>query len=88
MADPVKRPAHYTKGSIEVIDFIDQTVAGYADPQMAYYLGNILKYCARAPHKGNMQQDLEKAEFYLRRAINRAATLSRPVTPVDSGDKS
>jgi hypothetical protein len=73
-ADPVRRPAHYTKGAVEVIDFIDQTLDGYTDPRVAYYIGNALKYLARAPHKGNTQQDLEKAEYYLRRAINRVAS--------------
>jgi hypothetical protein len=72
-SDPVKRPAHYTKGGVEVIDFIDQTLDGYTDPRVAYYIGNALKYLARAPHKGATQQDLEKAEYYLRRAINRVA---------------
>jgi hypothetical protein len=71
--DPVNRPVHYTKGGVEVIDFIDQTLDGYTDPRVAYYIGNALKYLARAPHKGATQQDLEKAEYYLRRAINRVA---------------
>jgi hypothetical protein len=74
-ADPVKRPAHYTKGTVEVIDFIDQTLDGYTDPRVAHYVGCAIKYLARAPHKGATQQDLEKAEWYLRRAINRVAAL-------------
>jgi hypothetical protein len=72
--DPVKRPAHYTRGDVEVIDFIDQTLDGYDDPRVAHYVGCAIKYLARAPHKGNTQQDLEKAEWYLRRAINRVAS--------------
>jgi hypothetical protein len=73
-ADPVKRPAHYTKGVIEVIDFIDQTLDGYEDPRVAHYVGCAIKYLARAPHKGATQQDLEKASWYLTRAINRVAS--------------
>jgi hypothetical protein len=73
-SDPVKRPAHYTKGGVEVIDFIDQTLDGYTDPRVAHYVGCAIKYLARAPHKGATQQDLEKAEWYLRRAINRVAS--------------
>jgi hypothetical protein len=74
LPDPVKRPAHYTRGTVEVIDFIDQTLDGYTDPRVAHYVGCAIKYLARAPHKGATQQDLEKAEWYLRRAINRVAS--------------
>jgi hypothetical protein len=74
LPDPVKRPAHYTRGGVEVIDFIDQTLDGYTDPRVAHYVGCAIKYLARAPHKGAPQQDLEKAEWYLRRAINRVAS--------------
>ena len=35
--DPVSHPAHYTTGSIEVIDFIE-------DQRLPYHLGNALKY--------------------------------------------
>ena len=31
--------------------------------------GNIVKYIARAPHKGTELQDLEKAQDYLKREI-------------------
>jgi hypothetical protein len=75
--NPVTKPAHYTAGAVEVIDFIDQTLDGYADGRTAHYVGCALKYLARAPHKGRMQQDLEKAEWYLRRAINRTAALAK-----------
>jgi hypothetical protein len=74
VADPVKRPAHYTRGEVEVIDFIDQTLDGYTDPRVAHYVGCAIKYLARAPHKGATQQDLEKASWYLTRAINRVAS--------------
>jgi hypothetical protein len=72
--DPVKRPQHYTRGEVEVIDYIEQVVKDYP-PEVAYHIGNVLKYLSRAPHKGAMQQDLEKAEWYLRRAINRVAQI-------------
>ena len=70
----VNRPPHYTQGAVEVIDIIEQIVSGYP-PEIGYHIGNVLKYVARGPHKGNMQQDLAKAEFYLRRAINKSVTL-------------
>jgi len=60
--DLVNSPAHYTKGGIEVIDFIEAKGLGYK-------LGNVIKYICRADDKGNPVQDLEKAEWYLKREI-------------------
>ena len=64
----IYKPEHYTKDNIEVIEFIEQVVQ-YYPAQEAYHIGNVLKYIARAPHKGNYIADLEKAENYLHRAI-------------------
>jgi hypothetical protein len=60
--DPVNHPSHYTFGSIEVIDVIE-------DWRLDYHLGNAVKYIARAYHKGNTIQDLKKAVWYLNRRI-------------------
>lgn len=62
MSDNVNHPAHYTTGKIEVIDFIE-------DQKLPYHLGNVVKYIARAPHKGTELQDLKKARWYLDRYI-------------------
>jgi hypothetical protein len=64
-ADPVNHPAHYKVGGIETIDFIEAKALGY-------HLGNVVKYITRADHKSNRKQDLEKARWYLDRAIERA----------------
>ena len=64
----IYKPEHYTKDNIEVIEFIEQVVQHYP-PTEAYHIGNVLKYIARAPHKGNYIADLEKAENYLHRAL-------------------
>lgn len=63
--DPVNRPAHYTDGKIEVIDFIE-------DKKLGFHLGNTVKYIARAGKKNPSceVQDLEKARWYLDRHIN------------------
>ena len=61
-ADPVNHPAHYKVGGIETIDFIEAK-------GLTYHLGNAVKYISRADHKGNRKQDLEKAKWYLERAI-------------------
>jgi len=60
--DVVNSPAHYTKGGIETIDFIEAKGLGYC-------LGNVVKYVSRVDDKGNPVQDLEKAEWYLKREI-------------------
>lgn len=60
--DMVNHPPHYTQGKIEVIDFIE-------DQQLPYHLGNVIKYIARAGHKGDKLEDLKKAQWYLARYI-------------------
>lgn len=62
--DPVNHPAHYTSGKIEVADFI-------ADKELDFFLGNVVKYVARAGRKvvEKTVEDLEKARWYLNRKI-------------------
>jgi hypothetical protein len=64
-ADPVNHPTHYKVGGMETIDFIEAK-------GLTYHLGNAVKYISRADHKGNRKQDLEKAKWYLERAISQA----------------
>jgi chorismate mutase len=40
--------------------------------------GNIVKYVARAPHKGNELQDLKKARWYLDRLIEQLEARKEP----------
>lgn len=61
--DAVNHPSYYTRGKIEVIDFIE-------DQQLPYHLGNVIKYIARAGYKGDKLEDLKKARWYLDRYIN------------------
>ena len=58
MAD--SSPTYYTRGSIEVWDFI-------RDQELNYHLGNVVKYVCRAGHKdaSTKRQDLKKAIHYL-----------------------
>ena len=58
----VIHPIHYNIGQYEVIDVIE-------DWNLNFNLGNVVKYIARAGHKDDRQQDLEKALFYLKREI-------------------
>ena len=63
--DPVNRPAHYTDGKIEVIDFIE-------DKKLGFSLGNAVKYIARAGKKDPNKEveDLKKAKWYIERRIS------------------
>jgi len=71
MNDQVNSPLHYTKGRIEAIEIIEDVVAGAPEPVVGYLIGQTLKYLLRAWHKGNASQDLQKASWYLNRAILR-----------------
>ena len=64
--DNVKQPAH-TYGDIEIIDFIEQVTAQHP-PQLAFAIGNAIKYLSRAPLK-NGHEDLAKAKFYVQKSF-------------------
>jgi hypothetical protein len=68
MTDPVNHPPHYRQGGIECIDAIEQVISHYP-PAVAYHIGNALKYLWRAPHKGSAATDLQKARWYIDRAL-------------------
>lgn len=61
--DYVNHPPHYTTGKIEVLDFI-------LDQQFGYLDGQVIKYVSRYRHKNGIE-DLEKAQFYLNRLIEK-----------------
>jgi hypothetical protein len=70
--DPVDRPAHYNQGGIECIDAIESMVTGM-DSFEAYCAGNAVKYIWRAAHKGQKEQDIKKAIWYLNRLLGEKA---------------
>ncbi len=61
--DMVNHPKHYNVEGYEVIDIIDAF-------KLNFNMGNALKYLLRAERKGNKEQDLNKALWYLQREIN------------------
>lgn len=65
--DIIKRPSHYTMGSIECTEAIRSAVgdAGYE----AFLRGNIIKYIWRYPHKNGLE-DLRKAQTYINMLID------------------
>ena len=71
MSNQVDHPSHYKQGRVEAIEVIEDVVAGAPDAVTGYLVGQALKYLLRAWHKGNAMQDLQKAAWYLNRAIDR-----------------
>lgn len=59
----IDNPIGYTKGRIEVIDFIE-------DKDLNLHLGNAIQYIVRSKYKGG-RDDLKKAIWYLQREIYR-----------------
>lgn len=67
-SDMVNHPSHYADTDLpaEVIDIIEPTIKNYPS-EVGYHVGNVIKYLLRAPYKNNLKEDVEKAEFYLKR---------------------
>ena len=66
-ADNVNHPAHYKVGGIETIDFIEAKLT--PEEFRGYLKGNVLKYLSRAGNKGNYEEDMLKARWYMNREI-------------------
>lgn len=74
--EAVEHPSHYSEGrKYEPIDVI-------ADWDLNFNLGNTVKYISRAGRKGapeKLQEDLEKAKFYLEYEVKHLKNLRGPV---------
>lgn len=66
--DEVNHPAHYLHGGMETIDLIKHVTGAYPK-EVVYQIGNAVKYLDRAPYKGHLKQDIEKAIWYLNDAV-------------------
>lgn len=62
--EAINHPSHYTTGKYEVIDVLEDWKLGFCE-------GNVVKYVARAKHKGKELEDLQKARFYLSYRISK-----------------
>ena len=56
-------PDYYTRGNIQVWDFI-------RDQGLSFHLGNAIKYICRAGHKDDYKADLVKAIHYLENELH------------------
>ena len=66
--DPVNHPQHYVQGGIECIDVI--RAARGTDGCIQFCVGNAIKYLFRDAHKGRPLEDLQKAQWYINKAID------------------
>jgi hypothetical protein len=55
-------PKHYTVGGVEVIDVIEAKLT--KEEFIGYLKGNIYKYTLRSSFKGNLVEDMGKADVY------------------------
>lgn len=69
MNDPVNKPKHYTEhpSGVECITITEH---------MSFNLGNAIKYIWRADLKGNPEEDLKKAIWYIDRELKRYEQLN------------
>jgi len=68
-SDRVNSPAHYTRGSQEAIDTIEEAIQDAPTPTEGMLQGQVLKYLLRLWLKDNPAEDAKKAQWYLTRLI-------------------
>lgn len=85
-ADFVNHPPHYTYGPAEAIDVIEAAVRHCDDPVSAHLHATALKYLLRLWHKGAPITDAGKAEWYLRRLVERRLQMECKSQPGGSHD--
>ena len=66
----VEHPFHYTQGSQEAIDTIEEAIAEAPGTKQAFLQGQVLKYMLRLWLKADAKEDAEKARWYLNRLID------------------
>tara|TARA_R100000963_G_C4631599_1_gene96564 strand:+ start:839 stop:1105 length:267 start_codon:yes stop_codon:yes gene_type:complete len=67
MSDNVNHPPHYNRGVIETIDIIKNSMS--SSEFEGYLQGNVIKYICRYRYKGTSLEDLQKAEWYIKKLI-------------------
>ena len=69
MSETVNHPAHYNAhpSGVECITVVEH---------MGVNIGNAMKYLWRADEKGNALEDLQKAQWYVLREIERRNTMT------------
>jgi len=69
--DRVNSPSHYTRGTQEAIDIIEEAIQDAPTPGQGLLQGQVLKYMLRLWLKDNPVEDAKKARWYLDRLIQK-----------------
>ena len=69
--DRVNSPAHYTQGTQEAIEIIEEAIDAAPSVQAGMLQAQVLKYLLRLWHKDNPCEDAHKAQWYLNRLVDR-----------------
>ena len=69
--DAVNSPAHYTRGSQEAIDIIEEAIQDAPSVETGMLQAQVLKYLLRLWLKQNSTEDAQKARWYLNRLIDK-----------------
>jgi hypothetical protein len=70
-SDAVNSPAHYTRGSQEAIDTIEEAIQDAPSVEAGMLQGQVLKYLLRLWLKSDSLEDAKKARWYLNRLISK-----------------
>jgi hypothetical protein len=68
--DRVNSPSHYTRGTQEAIEIIEEAIDAAPTNQTAMLQAQVLKYLLRIWHKDNPAEDARKAQWYLNRLVD------------------
>ena len=71
VTDRVNSPSHYTSGSQEAIDIIEDAIKTAPSPETGMLQAQVLKYLLRLWLKDNPTEDAKKAQWYLKRLISK-----------------
>lgn len=66
-SDVINKPSHYHSNGIDVIGFAEAQFS--KEEQKGFYRINAIKYLTRYDKKSTPEEDLQKADFYLRKLI-------------------
>ena len=69
--DLVNSPSHYTQGSVECADVIEDAIKGAPKSIYGFAHSNALKYLLRLWYKEDPLRDAKKAKWYLERLISK-----------------
>ena len=68
--DRVNSPSHYTRGTQEAIDIIEEAIDAAPSNKLGMLQAQVLKYLLRLWHKDNPSDDARKAQWYLNRLVD------------------